>query len=110
MLPAAFLMAKPVLEHIEKHNHRAYFVGGCVRDFLLNRPLGDIDIATSASPEYLQQIFPKVIPVGIEHGTVIVRHGKESYEVTTFRIDGDYSDKRHPDTVQFIDKIDKDLE
>ncbi|WP_087971511.1 CCA tRNA nucleotidyltransferase [Oceanobacillus rekensis] len=110
MLPEAFLMAKPVLEHIEKHNHRAYFVGGCVRDFLLNRPLGDIDIATSASPEYIQEIFPKVIPVGIEHGTVIVRHGKESYEVTTFRIDGDYSDKRHPDTVQFIDRIDKDLE
>ncbi|MFC4022963.1 CCA tRNA nucleotidyltransferase [Oceanobacillus longus] len=110
MLPKAFLMAKPVLEHIEKHNHQAYFVGGCVRDLLLNRPLGDIDIATSASPEYIQEIFPKVIPVGIEHGTVIVRYEKESYEVTTFRMDGNYSDKRHPDTVQFIDKIDKDLE
>ncbi|WP_067725497.1 CCA tRNA nucleotidyltransferase [Oceanobacillus damuensis] len=110
MLPKPFLMARPVLEHIEKHNHKAYFVGGCVRDLLLGRPLGDIDIATSAAPEYIQEIFPKVIPVGIEHGTVIVRHGKESYEVTTFRVDGDYTDQRHPDTVQFIDEIDKDLE
>lgn len=110
MLPEAFLVAKPVLEQIEKHNHKAYFVGGCIRDYLLDRPLGDIDIATSASPEYIQEIFSKVIPVGIEHGTVIVRHEKDSYEVTTFRIDGDYSDKRHPDTVHFIDNIDKDLE
>ncbi|WP_249871847.1 CCA tRNA nucleotidyltransferase [Oceanobacillus saliphilus] len=110
MLPKPFLMAKPVLEYIEKHNHKAYFVGGCVRDLLLNRPLGDIDIATSAPPEYIQEIFPKVIPVGIEHGTVIVRYEKESYEVTTFRMDGNYSDKRHPDTVEFIDDINKDLE
>jgi len=103
-------MAKPILEHIEKHNHKAYFVGGCVRDLLLDRPIGDIDIATSASPAFIQEIFPKVIPVGIEHGTVIVRHQGESYEVTTFRVDGEYSDRRHPDSVQFIDEIDKDLE
>ncbi|WP_337020013.1 CCA tRNA nucleotidyltransferase [Oceanobacillus massiliensis] len=110
MLPKPFAAAKPVLEQIEKHNYRAYFVGGCVRDLLLDRALGDIDIATSAPPETIQKIFPKVIPVGIEHGTVIVRHEGESYEVTTFRLDGDYSDKRHPDTVQFINEIDKDLE
>lgn len=110
MLPKVFLMAKPVLEHIEKQDHKAYFVGGCVRDLLLERPIGDIDIATSASPAFIQKIFTKVIPVGIEHGTVIVRHNNESYEVTTFRIDGNYSDKRHPDSVQFIDNIDKDLE
>ena len=110
MLPEAFLQAIPVLEHIEKHQHKAYFVGGCVRDYLLKRPIGDIDIATSASPSFIQKIFPKVIPVGIEHGTVIVRHNHESFEVTTFRIDGDYTDKRHPDSVVFIDNIDKDLE
>lgn len=110
MLPGAFLQAIPVLEHIEKHQHKAYFVGGCVRDYLLKRPIGDIDIATSASPSFIQKIFPKVIPVGIEHGTVIVRHNHESFEVTTFRIDGDYTDKRHPDSVVFIDNIDKDLE
>ena len=110
MLTASFLMAKPIIEHIEKYNHRAFYVGGCVRDLLLNRPVGDIDIATSASPAFIQQIFSKVIPVGIEHGTVIVRHNHQSYEVTTFRIDGAYTDQRHPDAVEFIDQIDKDLE
>src|SRR5699024_3914466 len=74
------------------------------------RPIGDIDIATSALPEQIQAIFPQVIPVGIEHGTVIVRYNHVSYEVTTFRLDGEYSDQRHPDSVQFIDRIDEDLE
>ncbi|AXI11153.1 CCA tRNA nucleotidyltransferase [Oceanobacillus zhaokaii] len=110
MFTQPFLAAKPILEHIEKHHHQAYFVGGCVRDFLLQRPIGDIDITTSATPEQIQEIFPKVIPVGIEHGTVVVRHEHQSYEVTTFRVDGDYIDKRHPDSVTFIDNIDKDLE
>src|SRR5699024_8265181 len=87
----------------------AYFVGGCVRDVLLNRPITDIDITTSATPDRIQNIFPKVIPVGIEHGTVIVRHEKQSYEVTTFRVDGTYSDHRHPDSVQFIRQLDGDL-
>lgn len=110
MLSAAFLEARSIIEHIEKHGHQAFYVGGCVRDLLLKRPIGDIDIATSASPAFIQQIFSKVIPVGIEHGTVIVRHHHQSYEVTTFRIDGTYTDQRHPDSVEFIDKIDKDLE
>lgn len=105
-----FLKAKPILDHIENHHHQAYFVGGCVRDLLLKRPIGDIDITTSATPEFIQEIFTKVIPVGIEHGTVIVRYHKESYEVTTFRVEGAYSDKRHPDHVAFVDQVDKDLE
>ncbi|MBY7143509.1 CCA tRNA nucleotidyltransferase [Virgibacillus sp. NKC19-3] len=110
MLTAPFQLAKPVLDRIEEYNHQAFFVGGCVRDFLLKRPIGDIDIATSAQPECVQQIFEKVIPVGIKHGTVIVRHQHQSYEVTTFRIDGLYTDHRHPDSVKFIDKINEDLE
>lgn len=110
MLTERFIKAKPILEKLEKHRFEAYFVGGCVRDLLLNRSIKDIDIATSATPEEVQKLFPKVIPVGIEHGTVIVRHEHESYEVTTFRLDGDYSDSRHPDSVEFIKKIDKDLE
>ncbi|UJL48250.1 CCA tRNA nucleotidyltransferase [Virgibacillus sp. NKC19-16] len=110
MLMEPFQLAKPVLDRIEEYNHQAFFVGGCVRDFLLKRPIGDIDIATSAQPGLVQQIFDKVIPVGIKHGTVIVRHQHQSFEVTTFRIDGTYTDKRHPDAVTFIDKIDKDLE
>ena len=110
MLKKPFADARAILEKIEQHNHQAFFVGGSVRDLFLDRTIGDIDIATSATPELIEDIFDKVIPVGIEHGTVIVRHNNESYEVTTFRIDGDYSDKRHPDAVEFIDKIEKDLE
>lgn len=110
MLTEKFIKAKPILEKLEEHHFEAYFVGGCVRDLLLDRPIKDIDIATSATPEEVQKIFTKVIPVGIEHGTVIVRHEQESYEVTTFRMDGDYSDNRHPDSVTFIKGIDKDLE
>lgn len=110
MLTEVFVAAKPIIEKIEENGHQAFYVGGCVRDLLLDRPIGDIDIATSALPAFIQQIFTKVIPVGIAHGTVIVRHQQQSYEVTTFRIDGAYSDKRHPDSVEFIDKIDKDLQ
>lgn len=104
-----FKDGKVIIKKIEDANEEAYFVGGCVRDLLLNRQIKDIDIATSASPEKIQKIFKKVIPVGIEHGTVIVRYKNHSYEVTTFRLDGHYTDKRHPDTVQFIHKIDEDL-
>src|SRR5690606_17965148 len=71
--------------------------------------IGDIDITTSATPEVIMEIFPKVIPVGIDHGTVIVRYQHESYEVTTFRLDGKYSDYRHPDSVTFISNIEEDL-
>ncbi|MFD1038666.1 CCA tRNA nucleotidyltransferase [Virgibacillus byunsanensis] len=109
MLNHPFEEATAIIEELEIHGHQAYFVGGCVRDLLLNRSIGDIDIATSAKPQAVQEIFQKVIPVGIDHGTVIVRHNKQSYEVTTFRIDGSYSDKRHPDDVQFIQTIDQDL-
>ncbi|WP_188453882.1 CCA tRNA nucleotidyltransferase [Virgibacillus oceani] len=104
-----FEQAKFILEKIEKDNHQAYFVGGCVRDLLLERPIGDIDIATSATPQEIQTIFDKVIPVGIKHGTVIVRHEHQSYEITTFRVEGKYSDHRHPDSVEFIKTIDQDL-
>lgn len=110
MLDSPFKEATAVLERIEQNGHEAYFVGGCVRDHLLDREIRDVDIATSATPQFVQNIFDKVIPVGIEHGTVIVRHLNTSYEVTTFRIDGTYSDSRHPDHVAFINKIDKDLE
>src|SRR5690625_2251171 len=109
MFTKAFQQATEIIDILEKHGFEAYFVGGCVRDLLLHRNVGDIDIATAASPEIIQELFPKVIPVGIEHGTVIVRHKGESYEITTFRKDGDYSDQRHPDDVTFINNIDDDL-
>ncbi|WP_010095872.1 CCA tRNA nucleotidyltransferase [Ornithinibacillus scapharcae] len=108
-LSKPFQEALHVIETIEKSGHQAYFVGGCVRDLLLEREVGDIDITTSAKPYEIQAIFDEVIPVGIEHGTVIVRHNHVSYEVTTFRVEGKYSDNRHPDSVAFIDKIEEDL-
>nr|WP_217585455.1 CCA tRNA nucleotidyltransferase [Lentibacillus saliphilus] len=104
-----FQKAIGIIEQLHQQGHEAFFVGGCVRDWLLKRAIGDIDIATSASPEDVQRIFSKVIPVGIEHGTVIVRHEGESYEVTTFRVDGQYSDQRHPDSVTFVKSIVEDL-
>jgi len=108
-LTKQFKQAIEILERIETYGHQAYFVGGCVRDLLLNREIGDIDIATSARPDVIQDIFSKVIPVGVEHGTVIVRHKHQSYEITTFRVDDDYTDKRHPDSVQFVESIEQDL-
>lgn len=105
----SFTTGKEIIKKLESFGYKAFFVGGCVRDLLLGRTLGDIDIATSASPVAVQQIFAKVIPVGIEHGTVIVRCNWESFEVTTFRVDGEYTDQRHPDAVKFIHTVDEDL-
>lgn len=109
LLPKEFKQASEIIEQIEHYGYEAYFVGGCVRDLLLERKVGDIDIATSAEPHVSQEIFEKVIPVGLEHGTVIVRHKHQSYEVTTFRVDDDYSDQRHPDSVKFVKTIKQDL-
>ncbi|ASN05526.1 CCA tRNA nucleotidyltransferase [Virgibacillus necropolis] len=109
MLDQLFEEAIYIINKLEKYNYQAYFVGGCVRDYLLKRPISDIDIATSAPPEKVQLIFSNVIPIGLKHGTVIVRHLHKSYEVTTFRIDGKYSDNRRPDNVEFIQSIDEDL-
>jgi len=109
MLDKQFLIGSEVLSKIEQQGHQAYFVGGCVRDLLLGHQIQDIDIATSAFPDTILNLFEKVIPLGVEHGTVIVRHEKISFEVTTFRLDGTYSDQRHPDEVEFIDNIELDL-
>lgn len=105
----AFEEAKPVIQTLQAHGYEAFFVGGAVRDSLLNRPIGDVDIATSARPEEVQAIFTKVIPIGIEHGTVMVRYDKQSYEVTTYRVEAEYNDYRHPDEVQFVKDIRDDL-
>ncbi len=105
----SFSKAEKVIEQLKNNGYDAYIVGGVVRDLLLKKPLGDIDIATSALPEDVQRIFEKTIPVGIEHGTVIVRMDGESYEVTTFRKEGKYEDYRHPSEVEFHDSIEVDL-
>ncbi len=105
----SFKLANQVVEKLQNHGFKAYIVGGVVRDRLLRRPTGDIDIATSAKPEEVQRIFPKTVPVGIEHGTVLVRHGKQSFEVTTFRSEGRYIDHRRPSEVEFHESIEADL-
>src|SRR5690625_477632 len=109
MLSKKFQVAAEIIDKLEDNGYDAFFVGGCVRDLLLNKEVKDIDIATAAPPSVVQKLFDKVIPVGIDHGTVIVRHKSVSYEVTTFRQDGTYSDQRHPDEVIFINTIEEDL-
>lgn len=104
-----FKKAVPVLEKIEQAGFEAYFVGGSVRDFLLNRTIDDVDIATSAFPEEVKQIFPKTIDVGIKHGTVVVIYKGENYEITTFRTEGEYTDFRRPREVTFIRTLEEDL-
>jgi len=100
-----------VLERLNKCGHRAYIVGGCVRDNLLGCPLNDFDITTSALPEETAACFPDrtVIKTGIKHGTVTVVSGGENIEVTTFRLDGNYTDGRHPENVTFTDSLTLDL-
>ena len=88
----------------------AYLVGGCVRDLLMERQPGDWDVTTSALPEQVMSLFaPDVFPTGLQHGTVTVRIGGRSFEVTTFRRDGDYLDSRHPDHVEFTASLEEDL-
>lgn len=102
----------PVLEvcrRLERAGHRAWVVGGCIRDLLMGRPVSDWDLATSALPGDVQQVFRRTIPTGIEHGTVTVLWKGEAYEVTTLRGEGEYSDGRRPDSVEFVREIGEDL-
>lgn len=105
----AFKQATPVLERIEQSGYEAYFVGGSVRDYLLNKENDDVDIATSATPDEIKNIFQKTIDVGIEHGTVIVLYNNQSYEITTFRSESEYEDYRRPKNVKFIRSLYEDL-
>jgi tRNA nucleotidyltransferase (CCA-adding enzyme) len=90
--------------------HEAHLVGGGVRDLLLGRQVHDWDVATSARPEEVQALFPRTLPIGIEHGTVVVvLPGADPVEVTTYRGDGAYSDGRRPDSVTFVRTLREDL-
>ena len=108
-LPPIFTAAFPVLKQLEQAGYEAYFVGGAVRDLILKRPIHDIDIATSAYPEEVKQIFPKTIDTGIKHGTVTVLNDGASYEITTFRTESGYQDFRRPDHVTFVQNLAEDL-
>lgn len=108
-MPSEFQKALPVLEKIKEAGFEAYFVGGSVRDALLNRPIHDVDIATSSYPEETKQIFSRTVDIGIEHGTVLVLEGEEEYEVTTFRTEDIYVDYRRPSAVSFVRSLEEDL-
>ena len=108
-LPREYQKAIPVLNKLEQAGFEAYFVGGSVRDILLDQPIHDVDIATSAFPEEIKQLFPKTIDIGIEHGTVLVLAEEEQYEITTFRTESTYQDYRRPDHVEFVRSLVEDL-
>lgn len=101
--------AEKILQTLDEHGYEAYVVGGCVRDSVLGRDPHDWDITTSASPEQVKEIFDRTIDTGIQHGTVTVMIDREGYEVTTYRIDGEYEDGRHPKEVSFTSSLEEDL-
>ncbi len=98
-----------IIHTIEQAGFEAYAVGGCVRDTILGRTPDDWDITTSAKPEEIKQLFRHTVDTGIQHGTVTVLIRKECYEVTTYRIDGEYEDSRHPKEVNFTSLLSEDL-
>lgn len=100
---------KYIIDTFYNNGYEAFMVGGCIRDCLLKKVPMDYDIATSAPPEITQKLFKKSIPTGIEHGTITVLINKNSYEVTTYRVEGKYSNNRKPDSVTFISNIKDDL-
>lgn len=98
-----------IIKVLENNGHEAYAVGGCVRDALMGREPQDWDITTSAKPLEVKALFHRTIDTGIKHGTVTVMLNKTGYEVTTYRIDGSYTDGRHPDEVLFTSNLVEDL-
>lgn len=101
--------AARIIDIFEQNGYEAYVVGGCVRDSILGRNPEDWDITTSATPQQMKELFHKTIDTGIQHGTVTIRMGGCSYETTTYRIDGEYEDSRHPKSVEFTSLLSEDL-
>lgn len=100
---------KYIIRQLENAGYEAWAVGGCVRDSLMGRIPKDWDITTSALPDRIKSIFKRTIDTGIEHGTVTVMIDGVGYETTTYRIDGKYSDSRHPDSIEFTRSLNEDL-
>lgn len=105
-----FITGKKILEKLQEEGFQAYFVGGCVRDYQMGRIINDVDITTNALPEEVETLFENTVDVGKEHGTVIVLIDDTPFEVTTFRVESEYTDHRRPDFVSFTEKLDGDLE
>lgn len=98
-----------ILDVLHDHGYEAYAVGGCIRDSILGRKPDDWDITTSATPYQVKELFRRTVDTGLVHGTVTVMLDKTGYEVTTYRIDGEYEDGRHPKEVQFTSSLTEDL-
>ncbi|MCR4909098.1 MAG: HD domain-containing protein [Lachnospiraceae bacterium] len=98
-----------IIRILEEAGFEAFAVGGCVRDSLLGRTPHDWDITTSARPQEVKKLFRRTVDTGLQHGTVTVLMRGEALEVTTYRIDGTYSDARHPDSVTFTPELKEDL-
>ena len=107
---APFSAALPVMQQLSDHGYQAYFVGGAVRDYLMQRPINDIDMTTSATPDEVEMLFDHTIPIGKEHGTINVVWQGDNYEVTTFRTEGTYIDHRRPSEVAFVRDLYLDVE
>lgn len=103
--------AAALLDALHAAGYAAYAVGGCVRDSLLGRTAHDWDLCTSALPQQVMELFgaEQCIPTGLQHGTVTIKYGGQLYETTTFRTEGNYTDGRHPDAVQFVPDVREDL-
>ena len=101
--------ASHIISVLTEAGFEAYVVGGCVRDAILGRDAADWDITTNALPSQVKALFPRTLDTGLQHGTVTVMQGKEGFEVTTYRIDGEYLDGRHPDKVTFTPSLLEDL-
>lgn len=101
--------ARFIVNTIMAAGYEAYVVGGCVRDSILGRTPQDWDITTSATPQQVKALFPRTLDTGLQHGTVTVMQDKEGFEVTTYRIDGEYEDSRHPREVIFTPNLEEDL-
>lgn len=107
--PLMVSAGEEVLRRIGEAGYEAYWVGGCVRDEVMGRAVHDMDIATSARPEVVTQLFERCIPTGLQHGTVTVLMEKMAFEVTTFRKETEYEDHRRPASVEFVDAVLEDL-
>ena len=102
--------AARILRVLEDHGYEAFVVGGCVRDSLLGRNPNDWDITTSALPLQVKALFRRTIDTGLKHGTVTILMDGEPFEVTTYRVDGEYLDGRHPSEVTFTASLQEDLQ
>ena len=103
--------ANEIIHSLQNNGYEAFLVGGCVRDSILGRIIHDYDITTSATPDEMMEVFKdkRIIKTGLQHGTITIVINGEGYEVTTYRIDGNYSDSRRPDSVTFTQSLEEDL-